>query len=330
MKRLRVLYLSEPRQFKPWGEDVVAAVGERHDLTILDPQAPLEPQFSGIDVVVDHGGSIGTPEMMDAATDAQLWQIVGTGFDHFPLSHIESLGIPVSNCPGTFSAVALGESAMMFILMLAHGYGSGFERFSRGELYERVGRELQGAVLGILGFGASGQELARRANAFGMRIQVIDVRDIEADILEEIRPEFLGTPDNLDRVVSESDYLSLHLHLNPETRHMIDARWISLMKPSACLINVARGALVDEAALHEALIEGRIGGAGLDVFESEPPDPTQPVFQLPNVVVMPHTAGCTRETSRRRAECVAENVDRIAQGLESLYRIDSGTGHADG
>ncbi|MBI4530233.1 MAG: hypothetical protein HY709_01825, partial [Candidatus Latescibacteria bacterium] len=273
-------------------------------------------------VVIDHGGSVGTRAMMDAAKDARLWQILGTGFDHFDLNYIRSRGIPVANCPGQFSSVALAETAMMFILMLAHRYRQAVTNFQSGVFYEPLGRELDGLNLGIIGFGASGQDLSRCAKAFGMRIFGIDVRAIEPEILEEIRPKFLGTPTDLDRVVAESDFLSLHLHLNATTRHIIDARRLALMKPTACLINVARGALVDEVALYEALTTGKLGGAGLDVFAQEPPDPAAPIFQLPNVVVTPHIAGVTDGTSRKRAACVAQNVDRIAQGLEPLYRID--------
>jgi D-3-phosphoglycerate dehydrogenase len=116
----------------------------------------------------------------------------------------------------------------------------------------------------------------------------------------------------------------LHLHLNAETRHTIDARRLDLMKPTACLINVARGALVDEEALYRALTDGTIGGAGIDAYAQEPPDRTNPVYQLPNVVATPHIAGVTDGTSRKRAACAAENVDRVAQGLEPLYRIDGG------
>ena len=119
-----------------------------------------------------------------------------------------------------------------------------------------------------------------------------------------------------------SDFLSLHLHLNAATRRIIDARRIELMKSTACLINVARGALVDESALYHALSKGKLGGAGIDVFAQEPPDPSLPVFQLPNVVVTPHIAGVTYETSLRRAKCAAENVNRLALGLNPLYRID--------
>lgn len=101
----------------------------------------------------------------------------------------------------------------------------------------------------------------------------------------------------------------------------MDARRLGLMKSSAFLINIARGALVDEPALTEALLKGRLGGAGLDTFAQEPPDPTAPLFHLPNVIATPHFAGQTDGTSRKRARCAADNADRIAAGLEPLYRV---------
>lgn len=191
-----------------------------------------------------------------------------------------------------------------------------------GVLYQPLGFELAKQSLGIIGLGASGQELARRAKAFGMKILVIDVRVIEPQILAELQPDFMGSPSDIDQIISEVDFLSLHLHLNSETRHIIDARRIALMKPTAYLINVARGGLVDEQALYQALVNGKLGGSGLDVFTEEPPNPQAPVFQLPNVVVTPHVAGATYQTSRQRAACAAQNVDRIAQELEPFYRID--------
>ena len=322
MRRLNVLLLPHQHIFSPWCDDVIQAIGDRHDLAIYDETQPLAPQFKGVEAVIDHGGSIGTREMMDAATDARLWQILGTGFDHFDLDYVKKRKIPVANCPGQFSSVALAETAMMFILMLAHRYRASLVTFQSGGMYKPIGIELDGQTLGILGFGASGQELAIRAKAFGMRIMAIDVREIEQDVLDVIRPDFLGTPDDLDRVVAESDYLSLHLHLNAETRHIIDAQRLAMMKITACLINVARGALVDEDALYRALMDGKIGGAGIDVFAQEPPDHRLPVFQLPNVVATPHIAGVTDGTSRKRAACAAQNVDRVAQDLEPRYRID--------
>ncbi len=322
-QRLKVIYLSsaDPGQFKPWGEDVVAAIGDRHDLRILDRQRPVAPQFEDVDVVIDMGGSMGTREMVDAAQRVRLWQIQGTGLDHFDMDYWRSKKVPVANCPGPFSAVALAECAMMFILMLTRKFPASQEAFKAGEYYRPVGIELDGLKLGILGFGASGVELARRALPFGLKISAIDIRDIGADETRAFDLQFAGKPADLDRLVAEVDILSIHLHLNKETRHTIDARRLALMKPTAFLVNVARGALVDEAALTEALVTGRLGGAGLDVFGKEPPDLRDPIFSLPNVVTTPHIAGVTDGTSRKRARCCADNVDRIAAGLAPLYRV---------
>ena len=322
MERLNVILLPQWRNYSPWCDNIRSAIEDRHDLVELDDDRPLAPQFAGKDVVIDQGGSRGTREMMDAAVDCRLWQIVGTGFDHFDLAYIKTKGIPTANTPGQFSDVALAETAMMFIIMLSRRYGAAAEYFREGRLYGPLGFELENQTLGIIGFGASGQALARRAKPFGMRIMGIDIREVESTVLDDIQPDFMGTPADLDQVVAESDFLSLHLHLNDDTRHIIDARQLGRMKPNASVINVARGALVDEAALYEALVSGKIGGAGLDVFAQEPPDPTLPVYQLPNVVAMPHIAGVTDGTSRRRAAAAAGNTDRIARGLEPLYRID--------
>ena len=322
LKRLNVLYLRLPAADPLWQDEIIKAVSPRHNLAIYDPGKPLAPQFQGVEAVLDVGGSVGTREMYQAATEAKLWQILGTGLDHIDLALMKTFGFAIAYCPGQFSSVGLAECAMMYILMLARRVRECEANFKAGILYKPTSMELEEKVLGIIGFGSSGQELARRARGFGMRIHAVDVRPIEPAILEELHPEFLGSPDDLDRVVQESDFLSLHLHLNAETHHIIDARRISLMKPSACLINVARGALADEAALSEALLNNRLGGAGLDAFAQEPPNPTLPVYQLPNVVATPHISGVTEGTARKRAAAAAENLDRLAQGVDPLYRVD--------
>ena len=325
-EKLTVVFLPhpiDPSMFQPWGEDVVAAIGDRHDLHILDYNQSIAPQIEGVDVVIDHGGSAGTREMADvAAGKVRLWQILGTGLDHFDMDYWRAKKIPVANCPGPFSAVALAECAMMFILMLARQYPITQANLKAGQMYVPTGLELDGLKLGIVGFGASGTELARRARSFGMRIFAIDVRDVGEDEMCEFAVEFVGKPEDLDNVLAESDIVSLHLHLNDETRHTINARRLRLMKSTAFLINVARGALVDEAALEAALVEGQIGGAGLDAFSREPPDMTSPIFNLPNVIATPHVSGGTDRTSLKRAQAAAENVDRVAAGLEPLYRVD--------
>ena len=322
MRRVKVLFLPEDPFTPQWQDDVVAAVGNRHDLTVYQAGKPLEEQFDGVEVVIDMGGSVGTRQMYDAAGDARLWQILGTGLDHVDVDYMKSKDFVVANCPGQFSSVALAECAMMYVLMLSRRLSEARANFRAGVMYEPFADELVGKVLTIIGFGASGQELARRARGFAMRVRAIDVRQISAEILDEIRPESVGTPDDLDDEIAISDFVLLHLHLTDATRHIIDRRRLGLMKSTACIVNVARGALVDEEAMHEALLTGRLGGAGLDVFAQEPADPALPVYQLPNVITTPHIAGVTDGTSRRRAGAAAEHIDRIARGLEPLYRVD--------
>ena len=326
MHKLNVLFLPHPvaALATPWGNDVVQAIGNHHQLTIFDRAQPAAPQFANIDAIVDLGGNI-TPEWLQIAAEAgvKFLQAQTTGLDHVNVEGILDAGLILAHNPGYLSSVALAQSAMMFMLLHAHGYIEARNNFDAQKQYHPTGTELEGLSLGLIGFGSSAQDLARRAKPFGLRILAIDVRPIEEDILAEIQPDFLGGPEDVDRVIAESDYLSLHLHLTPETHHTIDARRIGLMKETACLINVARGELVDEAALYKALVDGRLGGAGLDVFAQEPPDPNLPVFQLPNVFTMPHTAGSTDGTSRKRAQFAADNLDRYARGEPLLGQITS-------
>src|SRR5581483_2561581 len=323
-KKINVLFLppKNPAMFTPWVDDVVAIVGSRHNLKFFDFNQPIAPQFQGAEMVIDFGGSVGTREMLDVAHDTRLWQVLGTGIDHFDLDYWRAKKMPVANCPGPFSAVALAECAMMFILMLTRHYNETQSNLRNGIQNLPAGIELIGLKLGLIGFGASAIELARRVKSFGLRISAIDIRNVGEDEKRELGVEFVGRPDDLDALIADSDFVSLHLHLNAETRHTMDARRIALMKPTAYLINVARGALVDEAALEKALVEGKIAGAGLDVFSQEPPNLNSPLFHLPNVITTPHIAGVTNGTSRKRAQVAADNADRLAAGLEPLYRVD--------
>jgi len=322
MRRVKVLYLPDESTDPFWIDNLLEQLGDRHDLSILAKDKPLAPQFQGMDVVLDFGGSVGTHEMMDATTDARLWQIIGTGLDHVDVEYLKSKDFIVTNCPGRLSGVALAECAMMFMGMLARQYKRAEQYFRDKKPWMPTVGDLEGATLLIVGLGGSGQALARRAKAFDMCVWAIDARPIDQAVMDELRLDFVGTPDDLDRLLPQCDYLSLHVPLDNNTRHLIDARRIARMKKTACLINVARGQVVDESALHAALLEGRLGGAGLDVFTNEPEDPKKPVYQLPNVVVSSHIAGETYGTVRKRNGAVVENIDRLADGREVVYRID--------
>ena len=227
-EKLSVLFLPHAlrakEMFKPWGEDVVAAIGDRHHLRIYDFAQPSAAQFEDVDVVIDHGGSHRSTALADAAAGKiKLWQILGTGVDHFPLDYWWSKGIPVANTPGPFSAVALAECAMMFILMLTRKYPVAKANLAKSLLYVPLGAELVGLRLGIIGFGASGQALALRAAAFGMKLAAIDIRPVDATQRAHFQLERVGTPADLDSIIATCDVVSLHLHLTNETHHLINA-----------------------------------------------------------------------------------------------------------
>src|SRR5262249_41633299 len=153
------------------------------------------------------GGNRGTRAMADASQAVKLWQILGTGFDHFDLSYWRSKRIPVANCPGQFSAIPLAECALMYILMLARRWDETQKSLRTGILYTPMGLELDGQQLGLIGFGASARELAKRARVFGMRISAIDVRDIPAEEKQLYGLEFVGKPADMDSVIAESDFV---------------------------------------------------------------------------------------------------------------------------
>ena len=267
------------------------------------------------------GGSIGTREMLHAAKSVRLWQVLGMGIDHFDLDYWRENGMPVAYCPGPASSVALGECAIMFILMLARRYPEARANVGTQTMYAPVGFELEDRTLLLVGFGASARELAYRAKALGMRILGVDIVLPESEELAHYGVDRVGTPAELDEMLGETDFLSMHLPLNNETRHIIDARRLALLPKSAYVINVARGALIDEEALVEALLDNRLAGVGLDVFGQEPLPLDSPLLSMPNAIITPHVAGATDGTARRRAEIAAENCDRVADGLEPLYRL---------
>ena len=319
---MKVLFIPQRGNEEPWQRDVLEALEGRVELAILDHDAPLGPQFDGVRVVLDQGGWA-TREMIDAGaeTGVALWQVIGMGLDHSEVDHILARGIRLANTPGQFSAIALAEHALFLILCFAKRLRELERNVRAGVLWQPITDELPGQTLGIVGLGASGRELARRAAAMGMRVVAVDPVEIPEDLLAQHGVEWCGGTDRLDELLRQSDYASLHVPLNARTRHLLDREKLALLKPSAVLVNVARGALVDEQALVEALRAGRLRGAGLDVFSQEPLPPDSPFRALENVIATPHVAGTTRGTSRRRAEVCVQNVERIEQGLDPLYEI---------
>jgi glyoxylate reductase len=251
-------------------------------------------------------------EFIDAA-GSQLRGVcnVAVGFDNIDLAACARRGVVVANTPGVLDD-ATADLAFALILAARRRLGEG-ERLIRAKrpwawgLDFMVGHDLRGGRLGIVGLGAIGSRVAERGRGFGMEIAYTGRSESpRAAALEATRLD-------LDELLATSDVVSLHAPLTPETRHLIGARELALMKPTATFVNTARGAVVDEPALVAALRDGVIAGAGLDVYEHEP-DVDPGLLELENVVLVPHIGSSTTETRDAMAELAATNALAILRG----------------
>jgi D-3-phosphoglycerate dehydrogenase len=252
-------------------------------------------------------------DLIGRATVLKVIAKHGVGVDNIDIAAATARGIPVAFTPGA-NTQSVAEHTLTMMLMLA-------KRIKINELAAREGRfaeargdfrsiELRGRTLGLVGVGNIGSRLAAICrNAFDMPVLAFD------PYVTPSRAATLGVElASLDRVLAESDFVSVHTPLTPETRGLIDARALGLMKPEAFLLNCARGGIVDEAALLDALTSGKLAGAGLDVFADEPVDPDCPLLALPNVVSTPHVAGSTADSLRVMAVQAAEEILAVLRG----------------
>jgi phosphoglycerate dehydrogenase-like enzyme len=321
---VKIVFIGFADLVHPWFDDFREAIAGQHEIHLVDKSMPLSPQFAGAQVVVDQGGW-GTREMIDAAVSSgvKLWQVIGTGLNHLDVEYILKVGIPLANTPGIFSGIALAEHVIFLMLCFAKNLRLSNENIRAGNFYHPMNDELCGKTLGLIGFGGSARELAKRASAMGMRVLAIDVASVPDDVIKPFNLDFFGGTSDLDRLLTEADYLSIHIPLTAKTNGLINRESFRKMKPTAILINVARGEIIDEPSLIDALQSGRISGAGLDVFTEEPLNPNHPLLRMNNVIATPHLAGGTRGTSRRRGKAAADNVFRVAEGLPPLYVVTS-------
>lgn len=253
--------------------------------------------------------------VLQAAKKCKLIQLLSAGYDEMNLRLAGDLGIPVANNGGA-NRVAVAEHTMMLILSCYRRLTYYANNVKAGRWKQEQDRkldvfELEGKTLGIIGMGNIGQQVAKRARAFDVNLQYYD----KHHPLPPTQEEALGLqPVSLEDLLRTSDVVTTHVPLTRETRGMIGAGQLAMMKPSAIIINTSRGGVINEAALAEALQKGTIAAAGLDVMEHEPPDPNDPLLKLENVIITPHTAGPTLESIPKRADNAYANIQRVWQG----------------
>ena len=238
----------------------------------------------------------------------------GAGTDHIDLAAAAARGIIVTNTPGVFTDDT-ADIAMEMIIGLPRRVREGIALVRRGEWTgwtptALLGVKLAGKTLGIVGMGRIGQAVAHRARAFGLEIAYHNRKRLPEAIERMLGARYIET---LDELVAQADILSLHCPANTASRQMLDARRIGMMKPGACIINTARGDLIDQEALIAALQTGQLGGAGLDVYPEEPAvDPR--LLRIPNVMTLPHIGSATREGREHSGQKVIANIRAWADG----------------
>ena len=250
-------------------------------------------------------------EVIRACKNLKFINVAFTGVDHVDLAAAKEMGVKVSNASG-YSTQSVAELALGMMLSLLRNVPQVEERCRAGKTKDGlVGTELRGKTVGIVGAGAIGQNTGRLCKAFGCKVIAYNHRPKQA--AEGTIDEFV----DLDTLTRESDIISLNCPLNDSTRGMFDAERIAMMKKTAILINVARGPVVDSRALADALNEGRIAGAGIDVFETEPPlDVNHPLLHTPNTIVTPHVAFASKESMALRAQIVFDSLDSFLAGKQ--------------
>jgi D-3-phosphoglycerate dehydrogenase len=282
---------------RPWGEDEMLRVIEGMDAAIV-----------GLDTMTAEVLAAGAPRLKIIARN-------GMGYSNVDLKAAAELGIAVTLTPGA-NSISVAELVMGLMLSLARHIPRQDSTTHSGGWSRMMGRELHGKVLGVIGTGQIGSEVIARAHAFGMSIAAFDVKQ---------RPELCRLHNvnyvSLDEVFRAADFLTLHVPASAQTHGMVNSRTLRLMKGTACIINSARGELVNESDLYEALKTGLIAGFAADTLLQEPPPGSHPLLSLENVVFTPHCGAYTTEAVARASIMTAQEVVRVLSGTTPLYSI---------
>ena len=275
----------------------------------------LVAALRGVDAVIAAGESYNA-SVLSQCDRLKIITRTGVGYDKVDVAAARERGIAVTNTPGV-NRHSVAEWTVLHMLMCAKRGVANFGEIGRGGWQPTVGIDLAGLTLGIVGLGTVGKEVAQRMRAFEMRILAYDLRQ-DSQFAEEHDVTYVS----LDRLFAESDFVTIHCNLDASTRHLVNAERLALMKPTAYLINLARGGVVDNEALAKSLAERRIAGAGLDVFEQEPLPEDSPFRRLDNVVMSPHAAGASRDARARSRDVAVDDVLRVLRGERPQFPVN--------
>ncbi len=294
------------------GMDLLHEAGEVRMASALDPET-LRREVVEADAIVTRTHGDIDAALMDCAPRLVVIGRHGVGYDQIDIAAATERGIQVLTTPGA-NVEAVAEHALAFMIGLSKHFPQQMAALGSGHYHNRtkwMGRDLTGRTLGIIGFGRIGKRVGALCHqAFGMKVLYNDIVEIppEAETAAGARRV------DLEELLAESEYVTLHVPLDPSTRRLIDRAALSKMKPETILINTCRGPVVDAAAVAEALDAGRLWGYGADVFDVEPPPPDHPLVGRPDVMLTPHSAAQTIESLRNMASWVAEDVIGYLRG----------------
>ncbi len=317
--------MARPRLFitRTLPGDAIDRLRRVYDVEVWEDYAP--PPYSVLESKARDADALGTLltdridcRLIESSPRLRIVAQYAVGYDNIDVECATRHGVYVTNTPGVL-ADATADLTWALILAVMRRIVEADREVRSGAWHAKgvgwhptymLGMEVTGKTLGIIGLGRIGREVARRARGFKMRILYHNRRRLPREVEEELGVEYRS----LEDLLRESDIVSIHVPLTSETRGMIGERELRMMKPTAILVNTARGAVVDEEALARALREGWIAGAGLDVFTQEPLPPDHPLARAPNTVLAPHIGSATIETRTRMADMVAENLLAFARG----------------
>ncbi len=279
-----------------------------YDSDATDPRV-LAERMRDADVAVNiRGRTRFSADILQACPKLRLISIWGTGTDNVDLKAAAARGITVTNTPGA-NAIAVAEHTLALMLGVVKQLALGDQAIRQGGWPRNLVPQLRGKRLGIIGTGLIGREVAAMANGLGLDVMAWTFHP-DAVLATRLGIRYV----ELEELLQTSDVISIHLRATPETRHFLNRDRLALLMPSAILVNTARGSLVDEAALFECLRDGKLAGAGLDVFETEPLPAGHPLTTLPNILLTPHAAGMTPEVIQIGLAMAVENIEHFLKG----------------